>query len=652
MTRFYPLHIARSDGKTEIPTRTGKQQNGPTKEQLDRTPDAKGMQDYYRELGPQEVKHMDWRRKLAGMLMREIGSPQDKDKATTSILYEFPENYRLYEHIKSSGPVGEGNRSHRSKNHSGGGHDRQDAYLYGHPMGPRKRFRSPADFFPHLLWLTTDKDGDQDNCSCKICCPEEIEGDKTAKDKEKASTPAPSIKKEEGSTKSPAIGKAALSENVRRMSINPSQPTTSKPSTPNPLDGHIRTNSLAQRVTAPTPSPLPQPRSRDQQFDAEYNRFIFRSGELVWHNRGSAWGLGVIIRRWMQTELRNYLIQPLSHPLQHPHTSIIDQESLLRPWLAWSAPPCTTPYLLSRSLLYQQVDWHGLLTEKYGHGGDVEVDASILGAKAIDGTYTPFELLRTSVTQNGFEERYFNGMYLGAEKIWAGEPVRLRIGSGSDIMIVTAILERRQPQTTSSSAVPLPTPTVAYFVGDVYTFISRTSPSRTQVPDIPNFSALPLRVREDLRWRNSLTLPALGSYGLWNLVSPQARVEITDIKGRWYESSMLAPILQPDSDCRAEVVRGNGDVGTWMNSRGDSSNALNRIDQRVSAFGGAVPHGTNVVDGIDPPPPPPPQPLQQQHQPALSGDVAMLDDYLNLDGIDADPLSGFAQGFGNAGWGN
>lgn len=54
--------------------------------------------------------------------------------------------------------------------------DRQDSYLYGHPQGRKKRFRSPADFYNHLLWLATDAEGDSyNNCGCKICYPEKEE---------------------------------------------------------------------------------------------------------------------------------------------------------------------------------------------------------------------------------------------------------------------------------------------------------------------------------------------------------------------------------------------------------------------------------------------------------------------------------------------
>ena len=59
-----------------------------------------------------------------------------------------------------------------NKTHAGGNYDRQDAYLYGHPQGKRKKYRSPADFFPHVLWLATDPEGDPKNCSCKICSPD------------------------------------------------------------------------------------------------------------------------------------------------------------------------------------------------------------------------------------------------------------------------------------------------------------------------------------------------------------------------------------------------------------------------------------------------------------------------------------------------
>jgi len=43
------------------------------------------------------------------------------------ILAAFPENYRLYEHVKKTEK--DGKTEVKNKTHAGGGNDRQDAYL-------------------------------------------------------------------------------------------------------------------------------------------------------------------------------------------------------------------------------------------------------------------------------------------------------------------------------------------------------------------------------------------------------------------------------------------------------------------------------------------------------------------------------------------
>lgn len=74
MGRFFPVYIRRSDGKIEIKSRhRSLERNEPTKEQLDKTPDTNGISDFYREVDIDEQKHLDWRRKLGGMLARDLG---------------------------------------------------------------------------------------------------------------------------------------------------------------------------------------------------------------------------------------------------------------------------------------------------------------------------------------------------------------------------------------------------------------------------------------------------------------------------------------------------------------------------------------------------------------------------------------------------
>ena len=74
MAPYLPLYISRSDGKLEVLTKSRKKElNKPTDEQLDNKPDAKGNKDCFKELELGDTKELDWRRKLGGMLIREIG---------------------------------------------------------------------------------------------------------------------------------------------------------------------------------------------------------------------------------------------------------------------------------------------------------------------------------------------------------------------------------------------------------------------------------------------------------------------------------------------------------------------------------------------------------------------------------------------------
>ena len=87
MAPFYPIYIARSDGKLEISSKgRRKESNQPTDEQLDRTPDAKGVSDFYVKLEEGDAKELDWRRKLGGMLVRELGSKEHQGSSGSFVM--------------------------------------------------------------------------------------------------------------------------------------------------------------------------------------------------------------------------------------------------------------------------------------------------------------------------------------------------------------------------------------------------------------------------------------------------------------------------------------------------------------------------------------------------------------------------------------
>lgn len=89
MAPFYPVYIARSDGKLEIASRSRKKElNQPTDEQLDSTPDAKGVSDFYTKLEDGDAKEVDWRRKLGGMLVRELGRKEHQGPKLPSMKAE------------------------------------------------------------------------------------------------------------------------------------------------------------------------------------------------------------------------------------------------------------------------------------------------------------------------------------------------------------------------------------------------------------------------------------------------------------------------------------------------------------------------------------------------------------------------------------
>ena len=331
-TAFWPIYARKSDGHSVVTQKGIQIKNAPNTQQLDRTPNAQGQCDYYRLITRDDPKHIDWRKKLGGMLLREIGGKQYEDKWTQTILNDLPEGYQLYEHIKSKAD----GQARPVKNHSGGGHDRQDAYLYGHPKGPKKRFRSPADFFLHLLWLSTDENNDYENCTCKMCSPFQIETEKPAVKEVVASI------KKEPSPATVASPKPAVARNpVVQAAIQ--QPSINTPSTQSPQPVPQIPNATVPRPvpSGPNPTPLPQPRSADQQLDAQYHKFLARVGEVVWFHRqnSGAWGLGLVVRRWQSISpdgsskpVATYRVQPLSHPFHSPPQEDIVSDNDIKPW--------------------------------------------------------------------------------------------------------------------------------------------------------------------------------------------------------------------------------------------------------------------------------------------------------------------------------
>lgn len=590
------------------------------------------------------------------------------------MLAAFPENYVLWEHVKKA----EGDGVKSNKTHAGGGNERQDAYLYGHPLGRKKRYRSPADFYPHLYWLATDEAGDSDNCACKICTPEEFD------------LPLPARK--DVKTEAPVKTEAKVPAVVRHPTVVIPRRTSSQdvksgvlPTPTAGLRGGMQSGPLPpQQQPLLQPSVLPKPAKQDQAIDLAYDMFMFRQGELVWFNRGNAWGLGIINARWRSQSPQptpHYTVQPLSHPFSHPQPVTVLTDANLRPWLAWSVPSFTCAALNNTRVTYEGADWHGMSGGKYGPG-DLEVDGSILAAKAIDSTYTTFDLVSRQERTTGILELHWLGIFLGAEKVWVGDVVRLRAGLGNDVLVLHHIVERSRTSAFNQQVLDQ----TLHLVGDVYTITEVAMGNTTSLfPQGTDLSNLPRRMVDDIQRRNELSIPTRQVASTWKLTQAAARFEINDIKGRWYEATLLLPVLDAAA-YENESKRGDiAEAGLRMNSRHDCHGSQGQLAanvrkaQRSDAFGKAVPSDTRIADGSNPPHAAATagQVQQQQQVPAqneqvaigpayndnIAGDVqqdvatdpqldelagggAGLEEFMDLDGIGAEGLPGFGQGYG------
>ena len=85
--KYELVYLQKSDGKLEtVNKKKRKEANAPTSGQLDQTPDSKGVIDYYRLIEIGDDKEVEWRRKLGGMLKREIGEVEHRGKSDLVIV--------------------------------------------------------------------------------------------------------------------------------------------------------------------------------------------------------------------------------------------------------------------------------------------------------------------------------------------------------------------------------------------------------------------------------------------------------------------------------------------------------------------------------------------------------------------------------------
>ncbi|KZT59298.1 hypothetical protein CALCODRAFT_481699 [Calocera cornea HHB12733] len=115
---------------------------------IDPTP-VDGVVNYHKATEPNDAKSLLWR-KAAGQYIAEQALGRSGEESKEYIIADFPEGYILYNHYK--GPAGS---------------PRSDPYLYGSSKVPK--FRSSKEFVPHALWLYRSAEAEDEPCQCQYC---------------------------------------------------------------------------------------------------------------------------------------------------------------------------------------------------------------------------------------------------------------------------------------------------------------------------------------------------------------------------------------------------------------------------------------------------------------------------------------------------
>jgi hypothetical protein len=252
----------------------------------------------------------------------------------------------------------------------------------------------------------------------------------------------------------------------------------------------------------------------------------------------------------------------------------------------------------------------------------LEVDASIFKSREIDTSYCLVDKIDYP------HGDFYAGVFYGAEKIWMGEPVRLKRHAvphanltGLEIMVVSSIQDLRPQLVPGANARTLSTDVAV--MGDIYEFVSYPA-STVPIPPIPQW--LPPRLLLETKVKNQVTSSSNSekpTVGTWNCIHQGYTIKLEDIKGRWYESSILIPELKSHSIFQQSLSVGKWDeLATQMNEMGNAGQSLvrgwNRNARRSDDLVKAVP--SEFVLGIDqqaPTPTPAPVPAsnrQHQHQ--------------------------------------
>ncbi|KIM34322.1 hypothetical protein M408DRAFT_59947 [Serendipita vermifera MAFF 305830] len=239
------LSFENSDGDASI---------RPSPTQLSR--DATGRINYFRQVSLDEKSSTQWRRKIGSKVAFMLG----KSNPDSYCLADWPEGYAFFDHNKERA---EGDMRH-------------DPYLYGSPHCAK--FRSTNEFIPHAYWLMTTTTLNNSECACKYCAKKK--GQKEVNESVLGEPSKPRMKP--SAVQPPEGGRLRRKSGKSKDSYDSDSASTLvtqlRPSKPEQKSKHLKQIFPLNFDDIP-PAGVYTPRKRYVELHS--GRFV-RDGELIW----------------------------------------------------------------------------------------------------------------------------------------------------------------------------------------------------------------------------------------------------------------------------------------------------------------------------------------------------------------------------------
>ncbi|KAK1999336.1 hypothetical protein LX36DRAFT_748414 [Colletotrichum falcatum] len=321
---------------------------------------------------------------------------------------------------------------------------------------------------------------------------------------------------------------------------------------------------------------------------------LFRVGELVWFQMASGWRLGIVSvtapanqKPGVKPEIQ---ILPISHHLFN-QSPIQTLEAIARPFLAFSVPNVSIPELQNKA--YDEVNWEAFLRSlapEDNHRREVALlDSSKMAAQKVGVSFSVFSRIAEN---EGGKKIDYHGIFLGAERIELGDVLRVRISPEQNLPsdannLPDALLALREICTA-----PIDVPGMAFFKGDIYQPLTGENAPVTEAAITVPEEKLPRPLREEVVFRKKFA-PA----DRWRcvLLKQNAVLREPDLKGRFYPTHRLLPLLDGQAKAAAEAQQGIvRDVQQRLNQRIDTFKTayIGQKRSRADTIGPALPPGS------------------------------------------------------------